>query len=121
MPGHPLDWLRSVLRRRCSSRSFPALPGLKHSEGLEENILGFLLKQVRRAVIVLNRPAWRPPSLCRGRNGYISQSGFISNNPPRATITIPLTNFSERPARSCNFLRLSVTTAIMTMRLSSKM
>ncbi len=57
----------------------------------------------------------------QGWNGYLNQSGFISNRPPRPTITIPLTNFSQRPARSCNFLRLSVTTAIVTMRLSSKM
>lgn len=66
MPGHPLDLLRSILRSRRSFRSFPALPGLQHSKGLEENILGFLLKQVRRAVIVLNRPAWGTPFLCRG-------------------------------------------------------
>lgn len=46
MLGHPFDWLRSMSRRRRSSRLFRALPGLQHSEGLEENILGFLLRQV---------------------------------------------------------------------------
>ncbi len=120
MLGHPLDLLQSMSRRYRSFRSFRPFPDLQPSQGSLENTLGFLLRQVWQAVIVLNRPAWGTPSL-QGRNGYISQSGFINNRPPRLTITIPLTNFSQRPTRSCNFLRLSVTTAIMTIRLSSKM
>lgn len=63
MPGYPFDRLRSISRRSCSSRSFPALPGLQHLGRLEENILGLPLKQVRRPVILLNHPAWGTPSL----------------------------------------------------------
>src|SRR5574341_973790 len=45
MLGPPLDLLLLMSWRR-SSRLFRALPGLQHSDGSEENILGFLLRQV---------------------------------------------------------------------------
>jgi hypothetical protein len=39
MFGYQLDWLQSRSRHCRSSRSFPILRGLQHSEILEENIL----------------------------------------------------------------------------------
>jgi len=51
----------------------------------------------------------------------ISQFGRRSKTVPKPAITTPLVNFNQRPACSCSLLWLRVTTAIVTMRLSSKM
>ena len=64
--------------RRRSFRLLPALPGPQHPEGSRENILGFRLRQVRRAVIVLNRPGWCTPSLCRG--GTVTSASLVSQS-----------------------------------------
>src|SRR4249920_1136950 len=45
MLGCPLDWLRSMSWRRHSFRLCCALSCPQRYEGLEENILGFMLRQ----------------------------------------------------------------------------
>ena len=45
MPGYPLDRLRSMSWRRRSFCLCCALPCLQRYEDLEENILGFMLRQ----------------------------------------------------------------------------
>lgn len=51
----------------------------------------------------------------------ITQSGLNSKVRPSATITAPLTSFNNRPPRSCSLRRPSVTTAMASMMLSSRM
>ncbi len=63
---------------------------------------------------------WKRQVRSTGRTNQISHSGARSKIIPRLAITKPLVSFSQRPAPSCNFRRLSVTTAMVTMRLSSR-
>jgi hypothetical protein len=59
----------------------------------------------------------------RGRSfrHHMSHCGRASSAMPRTVITSPLISLRMRPPRSCSLVRLSVTMAIRTMRLSSNM